>query len=157
MAPAAESAHSVAIRPIAPPTSAAPPAPFTQSHTARIIPVTEQMQHEIQTAAKPLSQSKISEQLLAEAGITPTDGAASLAAPPNNTFNIKVVEDSPNLPSLPMSHASNNASGRMKFMLIWLGVLLILFSFGLYLAIDAGVIKSSVHLPFHIFNGQSDS
>jgi hypothetical protein len=47
------------------------------------------------------------------------------------------------------------SAGRVKHFVLWLFVILFLAAFAGYLAIDAGFVKTSVSLPFHIFNRQA--
>ena len=57
--------------------------------------------------------------------------------------------------SLPMGHAPATSAGRLKHVLLWLFIALILIGFLAFLAIDSGFISSSVKLPFHIFDRQT--
>jgi hypothetical protein len=82
--------------------------------------------------------------------------STNLAAPPEAVAPLPRVEpDLSHLPHIPVSHMPATSSGRVKSFLLWSFVLMFLLAFGGYLAIDAGLVSSSIDLPFHIFNSQS--
>ena len=60
--------------------------------------------------------------------------------------------DLSHIPHVPVSHSYPSSSGKLKNLLVWSVVVLVLFGFGTYLAIDAGLVGSGVHLPVHIFS-----
>lgn len=62
--------------------------------------------------------------------------------------------DLSHMPHVPVSHKPPSA-GKMKHLVIWAVVIIILGGFTAFLAIDAGLVSSSVKLPFHIFARQT--
>jgi len=60
--------------------------------------------------------------------------------------------DLTHIPHIPISHSHPSGSGNLKSILVWSVVVLVLVGFGTYLAIDAGLVGSGVHLPVHIFS-----
>lgn len=63
--------------------------------------------------------------------------------------------DLSHIPHVPVSHSYPSGNGKLKNIMVWSAVVLVLFGFGIYLAIDAGLVGSSVHLPVHIFSRQA--
>jgi hypothetical protein len=53
--------------------------------------------------------------------------------------------------SLPVAHEPVSGAHRLRALLVWLVVIIILAGVGGFLALDAGIIHSSLKLPFHIF------
>lgn len=155
------------------PQTESAPTPITV-HTAKVIEVSPEVRHDLevnQTAVPspaPQPQAPAEEQPIAEPAAAPltqetTTPAASLAAesPANQPAPAAAAPatlpevDLSNLPHIPVSHMPTTGSGKIKRLFIWLLVTAFLVAFAGYLAIDAGLVKSSVNLPFHIFRQQS--
>jgi uncharacterized membrane protein len=149
-------------------------------HKAKIIEVSDEVKNEIAVAEKapePLAPSSPPAPVSADlTGIGEIPTAASAPDPaaespaleasapaadtvqsPAPTAAAETLVPTPDLshiPHVPVSHQPAYKGGKLKNLLIWTGVALILTGFGAYLAIDAGLVGSSVQLPFHIFSLQ---
>jgi hypothetical protein len=143
-------------------------------HTTKVIEVSPEVRQDLEvnqaiaSAPAPQSQAPAEEQPIAEVAATPMTQetaapAAGLAAesPANQPAPAAAAPatlpevDLSNLPHIPVSHMPTTSSGKVKRLFIWLLVAVFLIAFAGYLAIDAGLVKSSVNLPFHIFRQQS--
>jgi len=160
------------------------PTPQSADHTGKSIAVSPESQHEILKAAKPLDPQFANEPPAsrppaepASIPAVPSQSPATPPMPPKSTGSLSVAIEAelakpaetampPNLPplpeanelhlqSVPVSHHSPHPGGELKFILIWAASITLVLIIGVYLFIDAGLIKSSIHLPFHIFNGQT--
>ncbi|HVO86581.1 MAG TPA: hypothetical protein VMT23_02505 [Candidatus Binatia bacterium] len=58
----------------------------------------------------------------------------------------------PHFESLPLSHEPVTTPRRLRQIIVWLAVVLLLLAISAYLLIDAGIINVGVNLPFHIFS-----
>jgi hypothetical protein len=144
-----------------------PKANIAMNHNAKTIAVSEEIQAELLKVKKPLDSIKLTtEASLASAPaaagtgqmVNPMPaGEGAAIAEINNSFNVKDVvtpADMPHLQPLPVSHHSASGAGRMRLMLLWMIILVGAFLFIAYAAIDAGVVNTSIKLPFHIFSPQ---
>jgi hypothetical protein len=80
-------------------------------------------------------------------GVQPKD------TPATNTQPTASAE--PHHQSLPFGHSPITSTRRLKHMLLWLFVVAFLVFFLGYLAIESGIISTSINLPFHILGGQA--
>lgn len=144
------------------------------SHTAKSIPVSQAQAQAILKATRPfdpqLATNPTALPPTVPAGPSPAAAAtmpsqpvstepalavalqAELAQPPAEPVP-QVINNPTGVHSLPVSHRP--ASSNLKFSLIWIISIGLVILIAAYLFIDAGIIKSSIKLPFHIFNGQT--
>ncbi|MDB5161389.1 MAG: hypothetical protein JWO96_769 [Candidatus Saccharibacteria bacterium] len=142
------------------PVNAAPAQ--VESHQAKTIPVSHngQTAPTVQVPPTPAAPPPPSVQTPAEIPAAPQTALAAefepAAMPPADVVNA-ALSPAPapagplHLQSLPVSHAPVTGQGRLRVLMGWLFILLALGAVGAYLAIDAGLIGSSINLPFHIF------
>ncbi|HET9850044.1 MAG TPA: hypothetical protein VFP35_00210 [Candidatus Saccharimonadales bacterium] len=149
-------------------------------HQAKDIPVTDEIREAIAKAHSPKVDVSILDQPAAATPADSTAPAvisspgpiesASAPAPPAERDIISpepvmpmaepavmpeqaepIVSAEPHLQSLPVSHMPVTSPRRLKQVLIWLIVIIILAAIALYLLIDAGIISTNINLPFHLF------
>lgn len=139
-----------------------PPRIHPSSHMAKTVAVSEEKQDEILKATKPFDL-KLAEETSAQTAPAPTAPAAGAASPAlTAALEAELAQPdplptpaAPHIHSLPVSHGSPHSSDRLRFILIWAVSIIVVLFIGAYLFIDAGIIKSNINLPFHIFNGQT--
>lgn len=169
-APSSGSHPPVGIKQPAQPTPAGPINPH--GHTAKSIPVSQAQIQAILKATRPLDPQLANQ---ASAPAAPADPPlvataaapspsvstgpalavalqAELAQPPTEPVP-QVINNPTGVHSLPVSH--HPPSSTLKFTLMWIISIGLVILIAAYLFIDAGIIKSSIKLPFHIFNGQT--
>jgi hypothetical protein len=114
-----------------------PPAPMSiQTHQAKVIPVSNDMRDELAKPPTPMPESN------------PTPAPNAVVAP---TQPIPAMPTRLEVHSLPVAHEPVSGAHRLRALLVWLVVIVILAGVGGFLALDAGIIHSSLKLPFHIF------
>lgn len=89
---------------------------------------------------------------------TPTPALTGFSPLPPGLDNIVSSSQTPvqpqtpsdNLPPLPLSHEHGHHGGKSRSFM-WLILLILTLLIGVYLAIDSGLIKTSINLPVHVF------
>lgn len=146
-------------------------------HHAKVIQVTNEARQHI-AQAQPPSPEELAAQAAAEEikiaplplSSAPAQSAAQPMMPtppaPQSIPALPVQQPSPAPPTpapepdlthiqhVPVSHMPVGSSGRLRSASLWLIVATFLVIFGLYLAVDAGFITTSINLPFHVFSRQ---
>jgi hypothetical protein len=141
-------------------------------HHAKVIQVTNEVRQHI-AQAQPPSPDELAAEAAAEekkttmppATVAPgLQSMAPMPVAPQTMPALPVQQSAPVPPTpapepdltqiqhVPVSHMSVSSSGRLRSVGLWLIVGIFLIIFGLYLAVDAGFIQTSVNLPFHIFS-----
>ena len=144
-------------------------------HTAKVVQISDEMKNELATTApeSPLAATPNPAPLVNPSAIgeVPPNIAAQISTPkelpvaPNESATAQTApiaaqtlvpaQDLSHLPHIPVSHSSASGPGKFKHMLLWLAVIAVLGLFAAFLLIDAGLVGSSVKLPFHLFSRQS--
>jgi hypothetical protein len=153
--------------------------PQFSGHTAKVIQVSDQMESEIKSDTPqpapinqvvppmpPVGPTGIGEIPVmpsataaaptpAQIPLAPDETSSSAGHPPVAAATLVPTPDLSHIPHIPVSHSSSHSPGKLKHLLLWIIVIGVLGAFAGFLAIDAGLISSSVHLPFHIFSRQA--
>ena len=147
----------------------------SSGHTAKVVQISDAMKSELASAVPqsvPVAQTTPAPLTNPAAiGEVPPNIAAQISTPkelpiaPNESTplhsasiaaqTLVPAQDLSHLPHIPVSDNSVRGPGKLKHMLLWLVVVVVLGSFAAFLVIDAGLVGSNVKLPFHIFSRQT--
>mgnify|MGYP000371387639 CR=1 FL=1 len=116
----------------------------------------------VEEAAKPAETQKSSDEIYPSAA-TGVGQEAPADAPPESWSNLNTSADTaeeipPPSEALPIVDPPGaSRRGGFKGFLEWAAIVLFLFGFGGYLAVDAGIVGANVKLPFEIFKEKKDT